>query len=186
MNIELSQVIAEIRELFHLHGGEHYGEDVTQLEHAVQVGLLALESGAPDEVVVAAFLHDIGHLCAPEAETMGSFGRHCHDSNGGQWARSRGFPETVARLIENHVAAKRYLTATDPHYLARLSVASKATLAHQGGPMSHGEVSQFEADDLISLHLRLRRWDEAGKNDEADLSDIEPFIDRIRGVLARA
>lgn len=186
MNIDNNPVIAEIRELFHLHGGEHYGEDVTQLEHAVQVGLHALEAGERDEVVVAAFLHDIGHICAPEAETMGSFGRHCHDSNGGQWARSRGLPETVARLIENHVAAKRYLTATDPDYLEKLSVASKATLAHQGGPMSPEEVSRFEADDLAPLHIRLRRWDEAGKNEEADLTDIEPFLDRVRRILVPA
>lgn len=183
MNLPPDQVIEEIRQLFRHHGGEHYGEDVTQLEHAVQVGLLALDAGEPDEVVVAAFLHDIGHICAPEAATMGSFGRHCHDSNGGDWARSRGFPETVARLIENHVAAKRYLTATDAGYLARLSLASKATLAHQGGPMSISEVAQFEADDLAPLHIRLRHWDEAGKNDQADLSDIEPFIGKIRGLL---
>lgn len=184
MKPDPDQVVAEIRELFRLHGGEHYGEDVTQLEHAVQVGLLALVADEPDAIVVAGFLHDIGHICAQEAETMGSFGRFCHDSNGGAWARSRGFPETVARLIENHVAAKRYLTATNPDYLARLSEASKATLVHQGGPMPPEEITEFEADDLLPLHIRLRHWDEAGKDDQADLSDIEPFIDRIRKVFA--
>jgi putative nucleotidyltransferase with HDIG domain len=179
------EIIAEIQDLFDRHGGENYGEDVTQLEHAVQVGLLAEAAGEPDEVVIAAFLHDIGHLCGTDAEMIGTFGRRCHDSNGGGWARSRGFPEKVARLIENHVAAKRYLTATDPAYNERLSAASKATLLHQGGPMNVGEIAEFERDELHPLHIRLRHWDEAGKDDSADLTDVSRFLERIRAVLAR-
>ncbi len=179
------EVVTEVRDLFTRFGGENYGEDVTQLEHAVQVGLLAEAAGGPDELVVAAFLHDIGHICAPEAETIGVFGRHCHDSNGGAWARSRGFPEIVARLIENHVAAKRYLTATDRHYAERLSHASRATLAHQGGPMDAGEIAAFERDDLLPLHIRLRHWDEAGKDDHADPGDLDRFLATIRRLLDR-
>lgn len=180
------EVVAEVQDLFSRHGGENYGEDVTQLEHAVQVGLLAEAGGEPDEVVVAAFLHDIGHICDSDAEMIGTYGRHCHDSNGGEWARSRGFPETVARLIENHVAAKRYLTATDPAYSQRLSAASKKTLLHQGGPMDAGEIAEFERDELHPLHIRLRHWDEAGKDDGADLTDLSRFLERIRTLLARA
>lgn len=179
------QVVAEVRDLFSRHGGENYGEDVTQLEHAVQVGLLAEAANEPDEVVVAAFLHDIGHICAPDAGQIGIFGRHCHDTNGGEWARSRGFPETVARLIENHVAAKRYLTATDGAYAERLSHASRTTLAHQGGPMDAAEIAAFERDDLLPLHVRLRHWDEAGKDDTADLRDLDRFLARIRRLLGR-
>ena len=180
------EVVAEVQDLFSRHGGENYGEDVTQLEHAVQVGLLAAAAGESDEVVVAAFLHDIGHICDSDAEMIGTYGRHCHDSNGGAWARSRGFPEIVARLIENHVAAKRYLTATDLAYSERLSTASKATLLHQGGPMNAGEIAGFERDELHPLHIRLRHWDEAGKDDSADLTDLSRFLEKIRTVLARA
>jgi predicted HD phosphohydrolase len=151
----------------------------------VQVGLLAEASGGPDELVVAAFLHDIGHICAPDAGSIGGFGRHCHDTNGGAWARSRGFPEMVARLIENHVAAKRYLTATDRTYADRLSHASRTTLAHQGGPMDAGEIADFELDELLPLHVRLRHWDEAGKDESADLGDLDRFLARIRRLLSR-
>lgn len=180
-------VVAEVHDLFFRHGNENYGEDVTQLEHAVQVGLLAEAAGEPDEVVTAAFLHDIGHICESDEEMIGGhYGRHLHDTNGGEWARSRGFPETVARLIENHVAAKRYLTATDPAYNERLSQASKATLLHQGGPMNADEIADFERDDLHLLHIRLRHWDEAGKDHSADLTDLSRFLEKIRDLLARA
>lgn len=178
-------VVSEVRDLFTRFGGENYGEDVTQLEHAVQVGLLAEAAGGPDEWVVAAFLHDIGHLCAPDAEPIGDFGRHCHDTNGGSWARSRGFPEIVARLIENHVAAKRYLVATDSAYARRLSHASQTTLAHQGGPMDEVEIAAFERDELLDIHIRLRHWDEAGKDDTADLRDLDRFLVKIRRLLER-
>ena len=84
------------------------------------------------------------------------------------------------------MAAKRYLTATDPAYSQRLSAASKETLLHQGGPMDAGEIAEFERDELHPLHIRLRHWDEAGKDDGADLTDLSRFLERIRTLLARA
>jgi phosphonate degradation associated HDIG domain protein len=174
-------VVDEILRLYREAGSMHYGEDVTQREHAVQVGCLAAADGQPDEVVVAAFLHDIGHLLAGEAEQMGGFGTLEHERRGAQWLRKRGFSETVARLVAGHVAAKRYLTAVDPQYLAGLSEASRQTLKHQGGPMNPQEVAAFESDDLHALHLRMRRWDEAGKDEAMDLDNLEflrPFLVR--------
>lgn len=173
-------VIEEIRGLFDRYGSECYGEDVTQLEHAVQVGLLALSSGKREAMVVAAFLHDIGHLCSPGEASMEGFGLHHHDSNGGNWARERGFSEEVARLIENHVAAKRYLTAVDADYRSTLSAASAHTLLHQGGPMNPQEAQEFERDSLFHDHIQLRRWDETGKDNTADLHDLAPFLAAIR------
>ena len=62
-----------------------------------------------------------------------------------------------------HVAAKRYLCATDAQYLARLSPASVHTLKLQGGPMSAQDVAQFEAERYGAEAVRLRHWDDQGK-----------------------
>ena len=94
---------------------------------------------------------------------MGSWGAAGHEVLGAEFLRELGFGERVARLVEGHVAAKRYLTFKQPAYHERLSAASKATLRYQGGPMSAAEAAEFEADSLFSLMLELRTWDEAAK-----------------------
>ncbi len=173
----------EILDLYREQGSRRYGENVTQREHAVQVGRLAAADGQPDEVVVAAFLHDIGHLLAGDEDQMGGFGSRQHERRGAEWLRSKGFSETVARLVEGHVAAKRYLTATDRAYDDRLSEASKVTLAHQGGPMSDEEVAAFEADEFRELHVKLRLWDEEGKDDSMNLEDTEFIRSYLQRIL---
>jgi predicted HD phosphohydrolase len=60
----------EIAALFAARGDRMYsGEPVTQLQHALQCGQLAEQDGASDELVVAAFLHDLGHLINDQGET---------------------------------------------------------------------------------------------------------------------
>ena len=52
---------------------DSYGESVTQLEHMVQSAQLAEQEGYDEEVVMAAFFHDIGHLYETEyTDQMGS------------------------------------------------------------------------------------------------------------------
>ena len=67
----------EIIDLYQKHGGdEYFGESVTQLQHAFQSAELAIAQNCDDEMVLAAFLHDIGHICVAqqEAETMANYG----------------------------------------------------------------------------------------------------------------
>lgn len=45
-----------------------YDPVVTQKEHALQTAALAEAEGAPDHLVTAAVLHDIGHLLMDEHE----------------------------------------------------------------------------------------------------------------------
>ena len=62
--------LQDIEDLFTSKGGEQYsGEPVTQLEHALQSGLLAELAGANDSLITAAFLHDLGHLLHDLGET---------------------------------------------------------------------------------------------------------------------
>lgn len=143
----------------------YYGEPVTQLEHALQCAQLAEKAGADRETVVAAFLHDIGHLLPAEESKgyMDGYGTVDHERLGADYLRARGFSEKVAQLIEHHVNAKRYLVYKNPDYFARLSEASLKTLEFQGGPMSTDEAARFEANPYFRQILQVRGWDEQAK-----------------------
>lgn len=161
----------------------YFGEPVTQLEHALQCAQLAEQAGADEETVVAAFLHDIGHLLPPElagADTttgyMDGYGTVDHEKLGADYLRTLGFPEKVAQLIENHVNAKRYLVVKNPNYFARLSEASVKTLEFQGGPMTAGEATSFEANPYFKGILLMRTWDEQAKIPGLPTPDMDYYL----------
>ena len=158
---------------------DYIGEEVSQLEHALQCAHFARESGASDEVVLAALMHDIGHLLDVDAPSMDGLGVIDHERLGADYLRASGFSNTVVKLVHGHVQAKRYLTYSKPAYAKRLSEASRGTLAWQGGPMSAAEASAFEADPLFKTILALRTWDERAK--EVDL-EVQGLAD-YRGVI---
>ncbi len=152
--------------LYEAHGGDDYiGEPVSQMEHMWQAAALAEAEGHEDEVVLAAFFHDLGHLCAYGADgpSMDGFGAVDHERLGADYLRAHGFSARLAALVESHVLAKRYLTYKHPEYLRRLSPASRATLAFQGGVMSAAEAAEFEQNPDASLIVRMREWDDQAK-----------------------
>src|SRR5580658_149933 len=140
-------IVDEIMDLFARRGeAAYHGEAVSQTEHALQAAELAELEGAPDRLVVAALLHDVGHLLDGQDEDLahrGVDGRH--EEAGGAWL-ARHFGPEVIEPIRLHVAAKRYLCAVDPTYLDGLSPASRLSLSVQGGPMRAEERAQFEAN----------------------------------------
>jgi 2-amino-1-hydroxyethylphosphonate dioxygenase (glycine-forming) len=140
--------------------GQYFGESVTQLEHALQCADLARASGADNEMILAALLHDIGHLIAVGDET----GSPDHDRIGATFLKELRFSERVTELVSGHVQAKRYLAWMEPSYQKQLSSASKHTLAQQGGPMSSEEARDFEQDRLFAEKIKLRHWDELAKS----------------------
>lgn len=166
MNSTIDRTVKEVIELLVDSGGEQYfGEAVSKLEHALQCAWHAQQAGADEELVLAALLHDIGHLLDGEDTIRdGRVGVVNHDVTGARWLLARGFSARVARLVESHVDAKRYLTATNNHYMARLSPASRETLQLQGGPMTASESAAFEATAEFTEALRLRSWDEMAKD----------------------
>ena len=143
---------------------DYIGEPISQLEHMLQAARLAQRSGADDALILGAFFHDIGHLCAPpDAPQMDGLGVMDHEHIGADFLLSCGYSQRVAELVRLHVQAKRYLCFKNPRYAANLSPASTGTLAHQGGAMSKDEARAFEAHPLHRDILRLRTWDEAAK-----------------------
>lgn len=176
MNSSPTQTVDEIFSLYEQFGGEDYiGEPVSQLEHMCQSAQFALEEGFDDEIVLAAFFHDIGHICVSRniQNSMDGYGTKSHEKIGADFLREKGFPEQIARLVENHVAAKRYLTFKYPEYYAKLSEASKKTLEFQGGKMSAAEADQFEKDPQFEVSLLMRKWDEMAKNANIPLLNLD-------------
>ena len=176
----MNPIVQEIEALFARHGDETYGEGVTQLQHALQTAALAAAEGADDALVVAALLHDVGHFLQP---TDDSFGYHKHDRSGGAWLAQR-FGPAVSEPVRLHVAAKRYLCATEADYFGKLSAASVHSLGKQGGPMSAAEVAAFAALPHAEAAARLRRWDDGGKLDGLRVPGIAHYRERIARLLA--
>ena len=73
------------------------------------------------------------------------------------------FPTMVTACVGCHVAAKRYLCATESDYFDRLSPASVHTLRLQGGPMSESETAKFANNPELEFLLQVRIWDEEAK-----------------------
>lgn len=183
MKVTSNQVVDEIMGLLGGPSGQlFYGEGVTQLAHALQCAKFAADVTTDEETILAALLHDIGHICDPTAEPMAAdIGMVDHEGIGARFLLARGFSPKVAELVSAHVAAKRYLVATNATYAAQLSAASTATLKHQGGPMSPAEVRAFESDPLFKEKLRMRSWDEMGK----EPAMVTPSLESYRPLLAR-
>ncbi len=171
-------VVEEIFDLYEKHGGEEYaGEKVTQLEHMSQAAQLAEQGGFDEEVILAAFLHDVGHISVSSyaANTMNGYGIINHENAGAAFLKSRGFSNRLIQLVQKHVDAKRYLTFKYPAYYEQLSEASKITLTHQGGMMNDNEALQFEANPLHEHIIEMRRIDEMAKEEHLPVPDLQKY-----------
>ena len=176
------EITDEIMSLYEEYGGAEYaGEKVSQLEHMVQAAQLAEAQGYDEEVILAAFLHDIGHIseAAKGDNEMDGYGIKDHEELGAEFLREKGFSKKVARLVESHVEAKRYLTFKDPLYYSQLSDASKKTLEYQGGPMTAEEATAFEQYPLFNLIIRMRKWDEEAKIEHQPMPDLQHYRNMI-------
>ena len=181
----MSDIIERLEDLFQRRGAEAYlGEPVTVAQHMLQCAALAQAEGAKDTLIAAALLHDVGHLTEGEAGEYTPEDKvdKRHDQAGAKALESH-FPAAVVEPVRLHVAAKRYLCAIDPTYYGRLSVASKHSLALQGGPMNQAEIAAFEAVDFHQDAVRVRRWDDAGKVTDLRTPTFEDLLPLLRRVM---
>jgi gamma-butyrobetaine dioxygenase len=184
--------VDQIAALFAAEGAADYlGEPVTLGAHLLQAGARAHAAGAPPELTAAALLHDVGHLRGEDALDDASelSGRELmagrdndHGERGAAWL-ARWFPLSVTEPVRLHVAAKRYLCATEPDYLARLSPASVYTLSLQGGPMTADEAEEFAADRYAGEAVAVRRWDDLAKDPEAAVPGFDWYRPLLESVL---
>lgn len=176
-------VTEEILAIFQRHGSSAYfGESVSMTEHALQAAYFARTAAAPPALIVAALLHDIGHLVddVPSDIADWTVDAH-HEQVGSRWLAKR-FPPEVSEPVRLHVPAKRFLLATDAGYFAKLSPASVVTLKLQGGPMAAHEVAKFQSEPFYKEAVRVRQWDDQGKVDglkTPELSDYRALIEEV-------
>jgi gamma-butyrobetaine dioxygenase len=166
-----------LSELLSSEGGRAYfGEAVSVAAHMLQAGALATRCGAPDAIVAAALLHDVGHILGPENVTTDAHHEECGAAYLARW-----FSPDVYEPVRLHVAAKRYLCAVEPEYYSRLSEASRHSLDLQGGPMLTAEARLFAALAGSDVAVAVRRWDDAAKDPAA----ITPPFEYFRPLLLR-
>ena len=178
--IKLSS-LEDLTALFADRGGSLYGEAVTQTEHALQCACLAEADGAPATLVVAARLHDVGHLFESEADAAEPEVDGRHEIVGAQALKGL-FGEAVRTPIAMHVGAKHYLCFKDAAYLEALSPASQQSLALQGGPFNESEATAFERLPFGREALALRRYDDLGKSAEPvarSMADFAPLMSAL-------
>ncbi|HWY63662.1 MAG TPA: HD domain-containing protein [Rhizomicrobium sp.] len=175
--------LEDIERLYAARGGLHYGEGVTQMEHALQCAALAEEEGCPPSLVIAALLHDVGHLFEKD-ETLAEAGVDDRHEAAGAGALAGIFAEAVWRPIALHVAAKRYLCSVEPRYLAALSQASQRSLVLQGGPFHQAQALAFQRAPFWQEAVRLRRFDDMGKRDENSTRDFSSYLPMMQGLLS--
>ncbi|OLL29015.1 phosphohydrolase [Burkholderia sp. SRS-W-2-2016] len=176
----------DIRALFERHGKLAYsGEPVTQLEHALQSGALAEAEGASDELVAAAFLHDLGHLLNLQGETPTQRGiDDLHQYYALPFLRPM-LPDAVLEPIRLHVDAKRCLCAIDASYFDQLSADSVRSLQLQGGIFTSEEADAFLRKPYAEDALRLRRWDDRAKEQDRATPDLDHYLAIVERTMRR-
>jgi phosphonate degradation associated HDIG domain protein len=163
-------------------GDARYDEAVTQAEHMLQSAALAAARGLPPAAVAAALLHDVGHLLAGEDAVRDRDARH--EEVGARWL-ARSFGPEVAEPVRLHVAAKRWLCATDPAYRGGLSPASERSLALQGGPMTPAEAEAFAALPSAAMAVALRCIDDEAKVPGLRVPPASAYLGLVAGLVRR-
>jgi predicted HD phosphohydrolase len=163
-------------------GADHLlspGVPVSQLDHALQTAaLLAHLHPGDDELAAAGLVHDIGHLLPGGTDEA-----HADDA---ARAVRRALGERVAGTVGLHVAAKRYLVATESDYGGVLADDSVLSLRRQGGAMSEDEAAAFLMQPWAADAVALRRADDSGKDDAVDVVDLATWAPLLQRLARRA
>lgn len=180
----MSLSIPEIEQLLSSRATTWYGQEaVSQLDHALQCAQLAEAAGETESTVVAALLHDMGHIVG----TNQAIDKHAGEGDSAMPAKDdlhqfvalpflrSLFPDAVLEPIKLHVDAKRYLCAVHAAYWEALSPASKHSLVLQGGAFDAAQVHSFEALPFCQEAVRLRRYDDLAKVPGAPTAGLAHF-----------
>jgi predicted HD phosphohydrolase len=196
----MSLSIPEIVDLLNGRAQTWYGQEaVSQLEHALQCAHLAEVAEESPETIVAALLHDLGHMLGANSQRP-IFSMQAEGDGESQDPDQtppitdglhqyialpflRGvFGDAVLEPIKLHVEAKRYLCATDSTYWESLSPASKHSLVLQGGIHSPEQVSVYKALAFSEQAARLRRYDDLAKVPGAKTPGLDHYEQLMRAV----
>lgn len=181
---QTTNILTDIQFLLEQKASGRYGLTlINQQQHALQAAWLAEQEGKGDALVVAALLHDIGHMVHELGENPADQGiDDQHEELGHTWLASHFGPK-VTEPVRLHVAAKRYLCAVEADYFAKLSVDSVKSLALQGGPMSLDEIAAFESLPGYQEAVQLRRYDERSKVKGLETPPVAHFMPAVARCL---
>ena len=183
-DLNADNIVEFLASIFERRGAEEYlGEPVTMGEHMLQGATIAEQNNQPDEIIVGALLHDIGHFTSEFGTFTMDDTEDRHHEDAGAEVLEQFFPTVVTDCCRYHVAAKRYLCATKPSYFDRLSEASIHSLNLQGGPMSAEEVAEFEKNPNLKEIIAVRYLDEAGKIADMETPDFCHFAPRVQRLV---
>jgi phosphonate degradation associated HDIG domain protein len=162
----------------------YIGEPVSQTEHALQAAWAAERAGADRSLIVAALLHDVGHLLHDLPENCADAGiDDAHEILGARWLVQHFGPD-IAEPARLHVDAKRFLCTADPTYLGMLSEASLQSLKLQGGPFAPDEAAKFRNRPHAEAAVALRRFDEQAKIPGLTTPPLEHFRPYLEAACA--
>lgn len=181
--LSAATIVDFLGSIFERRGSEEYlGEPVTMGQHMLQGAAIAEQNGQPEEIIVAALLHDIGHFTSEFGTFAINDTKDRFHEEAGAMVLERFLPSVVTDCVRHHVAAKRYLCATRPAYFDRLSAASVHSLTLQGGPMTPAEIAVFEANPNLDKIIAVRYLDDAGKHPDMvtpDYAHFAPMVQRL-------
>lgn len=177
-------LIDQILDTFRRNGNALYdgGEVVTQSQHALQAAHFAEQGGKPPLLVAAALLHDYGHVMGELGDTVDRNADSRHELLGSKFLEQH-FVIEVTEPVKLHVAAKRYLCATEDAYLEKLSPVSVRSLELQGGPFSPRQAKAFEQNSHYAEAVQVRRYDDQAKAPNLITYDFERFRECLKAGL---
>jgi [1-hydroxy-2-(trimethylamino)ethyl]phosphonate dioxygenase len=174
----MNTITNTIIRLFNERGHSEYGgEAVTQRQHALQCATLARQNGASDALIIAALLHDIGHILHDLPNESPESGIDDYHEDLAARFLEQYFPPSVSEPVRLHVAAKRYMCTVDSAYLRTLSPPSVKSLEIQGGLMNDDALKAFEQNPFHQEAIRLRLWDDKAKDPDWITEPVEAFAD---------
>ena len=175
--------VQQIFSVFQERGSRHYGENVSELEHALQTAEFARQAGESDAIVLSCLLHDYGHMLHDLGEEIAHQGVDPKHEEIGAALLKDLFPEEILEPVRQHVAAKRYLCWKTPDYAQGLSESTRLSLQLQGGPMNVAEAMQFESNPHLDACLKVRRYDDMGKVPSMKTAVLESYRELIERFL---
>jgi predicted HD phosphohydrolase len=183
-DLNATNIVDFIGSIFEKRGDEEYlGEPVTMGQHMLQGATMAEKSGESDEIIIGTLLHDIGHFTSEFGTFSMEDTEDRYHEDAGAAVLEQFFPKIITDCCRHHVAAKRYLCATDPEYFQKLSTASIHSLNLQGGPMSEAELKDFEKNPNLKKILKVRLYDDAGKIPDMDTPSFWHFAPLVQKMV---
>jgi len=145
-------------------------------EHMIQSAMLAEKNKSSISLVCASLLHDYGHFILDDPNELVNLKKDGKHEDVGYQYLKKYFKENVVEPIKNHVKAKRYL-ARNQKYYGILSPASIVSLHLQGGVMNDEETKEFKKEKFFDDSIKLRKFDEAAKQTDIEIKDINEYKD---------